>query len=647
MLQGVAAPQIALVTTPVLSARPQFNFGQSSLVFTPTKAYESSNKQPDNDLGDLAKALRQQQKDEQERKQQEYRDAHLKLAEKKQDESERHNRMMERIRAASDGIDGVGGGRDFGEVNDAEAMKALGVDNEPPPLSLKDTTFEFDDVAVKAGNAPPEQKKQSTSTEIPSSNAPISSISPNASQEPSYLADVELGWPEDVGEPRYEPEKDKPALAGPPSLRQALIKAPIQESKATVGNQALTLQKSATPKTQNASPFGDVKLELGGPLNQALATFADTQKKDAPNESVAPLPSNATDEARIGKALPTIALKAGEVPYSRFKNYEVAKQYLEAVKRGTPEVTAMTPKATRDSKGRVIGYEIEWKSNEEALRKQEEKLADALAKKEKLTADQAAARSKLLLSEGRAVNAQDSIRNYTKPNGFREAVQRFIPAYNNATEADKKKLANVGLSDIDLIDNYARAMGGGKITEGQAHLISQAKTLKEKMQVLYGQNFGKGEQLSQAQRDTMLENMLEAHNSQARNANNILKRVRERLIVNGVKDELFLPETYTDNLITKTKARSELTRLKDAVKSLRMDAEKVAGNKLLSQEERNKKIVKIGKMFEKYKSEIDHLSERLDDEEYSGTEILGLEDFEKAKGGFIAGDRMVAEAEKE
>lgn len=637
MLQGVAAPQIALVTTPVLSARPQFNFGQSSLVFTPTKAYESSNKQPDNDLGDLAKALRQQQKDEQERKQQEYRDAQLKLAEKKQDESERHNRMMERIRAASDGIDGVGGGRDFGDVNDTEAMRALGVDKELPPLSLNNAAFELGDVPVNAESASSEQKKQSTSTEIPSSNAPISSISPNASQEPSYLADVELVLPENVGEPEYEPEKDKPALAGPPSLRQALIKAPIQESKATVGNQVLTLQ----------NPFGDIKLQLGGPLNQASATFADTQKKDAPNESVAPLPSNATDEARIGKALPTIALKAGEVPYSRFKNYEVAKQYLEAVKRGTPEVTAMTPKATRDSRGRVIGYEIEWKSNEEALKRQEEKLAAALAKKEKMTADQAAARSKLLLSEGRAVNAQDSIRNYTKPNGFREAVQRFIPAYNNATEADKKKLANVGLSDIDLIDNYARAMGGGKITEGQAHLISQAKTLKEKMQVLYGQNFGKGEQLSQAQRDTMLENMLEAHNSQARNANNILKRVRERLIVNGVKDELFLPETYTDNLITKTKARSELTRLKDAVKSLRMDAEKVAGNKLLSQEERNKKIVKIGKMFEKYKSEIDHLSERLDDEEYSGTEILGLEDFEKAKGGFIAGDRMVAEAEKE
>ena len=646
MLQGVVAPQIALVTTPVLSARPQFNFGQSSLVFTPTKAYEPSKLQ-DGGVDELAKSLREAAHRRDEAQKQEVQRKQLELAEKRQEEIERHNRMTERIRAASEGIEGVGGGRDFGDVNDAEAMKALGVDKELPPLSFKDTTFELGDVPVKAESASPEQKKQSTNAEILSNSAPISSISPNASQEPSYLADAQLGWPDDVGEPEYEPEKDKPALAGPPSLRQALIKAPIQESKATVDNQVLTLQKSATPKTQNASPFGDVKLELGGPLNQVSATFADTQKKDAPNENVAPLPSKATDEARIGKALPTIALKAGEVPYSRFKNYEVAKQYLEAVKRGTPEVTAMTPKATRDSRGRVIGYEIEWKSNEEALKRQEEKLAAALAKKEKMTADQATARSKLLLSEGRAVNAQDSIRNYTKPNGFREAVQRFIPAYNNATEADRKKLANVGLSDIDLIDNYARAMGGGKITEGQAHLISQAKTLKEKMQVLYGKNFGKGEQLSQAQRDTMLENMLEAHNSQARNANNILKRVRERLIVNGVKDELFLPETYTDNLITKTKARSELTRLKDAVKSLRMDAEKVADNKLLSQEERSRKIVKIGKMFDKYKSEIDHLSERLDDEEYSGTEILGLEDFEKAKGGFIAGDRMVAEAEKE
>lgn len=636
MLQGVAAPQIALVTTPVLSARPQFNFGQSSLVFTPTKAYEPS-KQTDNDLGDLAKALRQQQKDEQERKQQEYRDAQLKLAEKKQDESERHNRMMERIRAASDGIEGVGGGREFGDVNDTEAMKALGVDKELPPLSLNNAAFELSDVPVKAESASSEQKKQSTSTEIPSSNAPISSISPNASQEPSYLSDAQLVLPDEVGEPEYDSQKERPAPAGFPSLRQALIKAPIQESKATVGNQALTLQK----------PFGDIKLELGGPLNQALATFADTQKKDAPNESVAPLPSNATDEARIGKALPTIALKAGEVPYSRFKNYEVAKQYLEAVKRGTPEVTAMTPKATRDSRGRVIGYEIEWKSNEEALRRQEEKLAAALAKKEKMTADQATARSKLLLSEGRAVNAQDSIRNYTKPNGFREAVQRFIPAYNNATEADKRKLANVGTSDIDLIDNYARAMGGGKITEGQAHLILGTNVLKEKLQILYGKNFGKGEQLSQSQRDSMLENMLEAHNSQARNANYILRRVRERLMANGVKDELFLPETYTDNLMTKAKARYEITRLQDAVKSLSIDAEKVAGNKLLSQEERKKKIGKIGKMFEKYKLEIDHLTERLDDEEYSGNQILGLEDFEQGKGGFIAGDKMVAEAEKE
>ena len=649
MLQGVAVPQVALVTTPVLSARPQFSFGQSNLVFTPTKAYEPSKLQ-DSGADDLAKSLKEISRQREEERKQEMHRKQLELAEKRQEEAERHNRMTERIRAASEGIDGMGESGGGGYAGDFHDAAAVGVIRSDEPIRFKADAFELSPAPVEALKSSPEKQKRNTEKEIPKPNSKLDPLdffktpTTQVSVDGNALANIVL--PEEFASEDTVTcsSKEECEAKGMPTKASLLSTSTPPEPQAdkTSSTSEQTKQFLAGVKLP---PFANYLTAIGSGIKGFSEKTQAEEPKPAPEKEQ--LPDAASDEGRIGKALPTIALKNGEAPYNRFKSYEAAKTYLEAVKRGTPELTAITPEAIYNSKRQIVGYEINWKDNSENLRKQEQKLADALAKKEKLTADQAAARSKLLLSEGRAVNAQDSIRNYTKPNGFREAVQRFIPAYNNATEADKKKLANVGLSDIDLIDNYARAMGGGKITEGQAHLISQAKTLKEKMQVLYGQNFGKGEQLSQAQRDTMLENMLEAHNSQARNANNILKRVRERLIVNGVKDELFLPETYADNLITKTKARSELTRLKDAVKSLRMDAEKVAGNKLLSQEERNKKIVKIGKMFEKYKSEIDHLSERLDDEEYSGTEILGLEDFEKAKGGFIAGDRMVAEAEKE
>lgn len=647
MLQGVAVPQVALVTTPVLSARPQFSFGQSNLVFTPTKAIEPSKLQ-DSGADDLAKSLKEISRQREEERKQEMQRKQLELAEKRQEEAERHNRMTERIRAASEGIDGMGdggGGGSAGDFQDAAAIQSIQSD---APIRFKADAFELSPAPAKALESSPEKQRQSTEKEIPKPNLnPVDFFNTPTTQvsvDGDALANIAL--PEEFASEDTVTcsSKEDCESKGMPTKASLLSTAtpPKPQADKTLNTSEQAKQFLAGVKLP---PFANYLTAIGSGIKGVSEKTQAEEPKPAPEKEQ--LPDAASDEGRIGKALPTIALKNGESPYNRFKSYEAAKTYLEAVKRGTPELTAITPEAIYNSKRQVVGYEINWKDNSENLRKQEQKLADALAKKEKLTADQAAARSKLLLSEGRAVNAQDSIRNYTKPNGFREAVQRFIPAYNNATDADRKKLANVGLSDIDLIDNYARAMGGGKITEGQSHLIAQAKTLKEKMQVLYGQNFGKGDQLSQPQRDTMLENILEAHNSQARNANNILKRVRERLIVNGVKDELFLPETYTDNLITKTKARSERTRLQDAVKSLRIDAEKVAANKLLSQEEKNKKMGKLGKMFDKYNAEIKHLTERLDDEEYSGTEILGLEEFEQAKGGFIAGDRMVAEAEKE
>lgn len=656
MLQGVAAPQIALVTTPVLSARPQFNFGQSSLVFTPTKAYEPSKLQ-DGGVDDLAKSLREAAHRRDEAQKQEVQRKQLELAEKRQEEMERHNRMTERIRAASEGIEGVGGGGDsLGESSDVDAMKAMGMGG---PLSYDLKLSEVPEVAAKASK---EQRQKNTKAELPTVNvfeapAPKSinlgvtdrqggllsaPLTLNIDSEQPNLANVDVVSPvEEVG----TPEEEQPTVTYPSKL--AALSAPSSESQAAV-NEQLAILKAIDPASlekarQSVNKSLDKQnLQLGGALNQAASIFdssSNEKKIEVANATDAPLPSRADDEAAIGRGQkePTITLKQEELPYNRFASAEIARKYASAVMRGTPEYKANPPEPIKNSKGRVIGYSIKWENNTEAIQKRQDRLAAELEKKTKIAADQAVAQSKLLLQTGRAVNSSDDVRNYTRSNGFRSALVRFIPAYESASNPNAK---NKGVSDIDLIDTYARAMSGGKVTENQVHLIKKAKNTAEIAEVFLREKIKDGSQLSQSQRDTMLRNMLESHNGDASIANVKMSVAREQLLKKGITDEAFLPQLYTADVKLKDDVAHEQNLRLSRLASLRLDAEKVNNDKLRSPEQKRNELAIIKQEYENEFNEFNHYKELLEKQKYSGSKILNGREFMKAKGGFLAGDML-------
>lgn len=245
--------------------------------------------------------------------------------------------------------------------------------------------------------------------------------------------------------------------------------------------------------------------------------------------------------------------------------------------------------------------------------------------KSKLVADEKAAR--IAFREGNAINAAMPVKNYEAASGLRLGLTKFMPGYINSALHPEA----AGPSDIDLMDTYSRSMTGNGITEGQAHLIQSSRSLKDKLAVLGMKPLG-GDVLSQNQRDQMMRTMLEANNAVAGKANAVLNWSREKMSKEGVKDESYLPQPYVDNLILKKDAIVEKNRLASTAKALTLNEYKRA---LASNDQ--KSIARIQAKIKKLNEEAKHLAERLSDEENSGYPILGYEDFNSKRQGFVAG----------
>jgi hypothetical protein len=677
MLQGVLAPKVGLVSAPVLSARPQFSFGQSGLTFVPPKPYEPSKTPERNDLGDLAKMLRQQQKDEQERRQQEQRDAQLKLAERRQDEAERHNRMMERIKETTGGI---GTGLETDEGRALEALQpipnfrggGIGLENVPEVAAKKTSEekakstkeeisipspFESKGLSISNIEKPPKEKLDISLR--PENKQPISleSAGPllaplSLNREVPTLEEIETQEfvsPEEVGTP--EPETETETVAAKESA------APL--SQLTVGDllkraELLGVGKpDNTPKEGHSMALPSRSAALSQEKKETKAAVQDvnaSQNRMPESEEIkhqAPLRTKAEDEALMFKdgqnaVLPSITLKPKELPFNIFSTSETARKYASAVMRGTEEWRAEAPTPIKDGRGHTIGYRVEWKDNSDAIQKRLDKVAADLEKQKNISHAQAVQESKLLLQTGRAVNSSDDVRNYTRSNGFRSALVRFIPAYETASNPNAK---NRGLSDLDLIDTYARAMSGGKVTEAQVHLIQKARNLKDKARVIFEEKLGAGDLLSQSQRDTMLRNMLESHNGDASTANQKMKAAREQLLKKGITDEAFLPQLFVDNIKLKEDVEEEQRHRRATIAELRLEAEKVHQNKLMSGQDKARELKQIQEAMKEMMEVIQHEDDLLRKQKYSFSKILNKKEFMSGKGGFLAGDKMVTEIE--
>jgi hypothetical protein len=138
-----------------------------------------------------------------------------------------------------------------------------------------------------------------------------------------------------------------------------------------------------------------------------------------------------------------------------------------------------------------------------------------------------------------------AVKAFTSPNGMQQSFGRFAKDY----DAISKNPEAAGISDVGLLDMFARAEGGGKVTEGQAALVLGSMGLVDKAKVL-GYRLEGGDRLSQNQRDQMMRVIAEDYAFQANIANQAVKQTRDKLIKQGITDETSLPQPY-DIPITK------------------------------------------------------------------------------------------------
>jgi hypothetical protein len=133
------------------------------------------------------------------------------------------------------------------------------------------------------------------------------------------------------------------------------------------------------------------------------------------------------------------------------------------------------------------------------------------------------------------------IKNFEAVSGARPMIGRFFAEYDKL-RADPKGRAQ-GIYDIGLLDAYARALGGGRVTVDQAHLILQANSLADKFQIAFGKPLN-GRALADDNRDAMASSITEAYNMGARQGNGVVSQLRKQHLAQGITDETFLPQPY-------------------------------------------------------------------------------------------------------
>ena len=132
-----------------------------------------------------------------------------------------------------------------------------------------------------------------------------------------------------------------------------------------------------------------------------------------------------------------------------------------------------------------------------------------------------------------------AVKAFTAPNGMQQSFGRFAKDY----DAIARNPEAAGISDVGLLDMFARAEGGGRVTEGQAALVLGSMGLVDKAKVL-GYKLEGGDRLSQNQRDQMMRVISEDHAFQANIANQAVNQTRDKLIKQGITDEASLPQPY-------------------------------------------------------------------------------------------------------
>jgi len=148
---------------------------------------------------------------------------------------------------------------------------------------------------------------------------------------------------------------------------------------------------------------------------------------------------------------------------------------------------------------------------------------------------------RMLDMESARFNSDNAIKNFTAANGMQQNFPKFMRDYEENILNPKAG----GISQIGLLDMYARAEGGGRITEGQAALALHAASLKDKFQVLFGKPLG-GDILGKDQIEQMMNVIAGDHATQVRVANQKVTMARNKLKKQGITDEDDLPQYFIE-----------------------------------------------------------------------------------------------------
>jgi hypothetical protein len=267
------------------------------------------------------------------------------------------------------------------------------------------------------------------------------------------------------------------------------------------------------------------------------------------------------------------------------------------------------------------GYEVNWPTPM-VLESAANRKDAAKAREETAKTQQGLREQNTLNREAVMFQSHPAVKAFTAPNGMQQSFTRFVKDY----DAIVKNPEGAGISDVGLLDMFARAEGGGRVTEGQANLVLGSMGILDKAKQL-GMRLEGGDRLSQNQRDQMLRVIAEDHDAQAKIANQAVQMTRAKLIKQGVKDEDSLPQPY---ILPKTKfqALEDINELKTQALKLNAERQKAfaAGNKTES-EMLKKQIEEIGKNAIELRRKIDK----------SKSSIINLEEIETTPQGWTGG----------
>jgi hypothetical protein len=307
---------------------------------------------------------------------------------------------------------------------------------------------------------------------------------------------------------------------------------------------------------------------------------------------------------QYGKPMAGVEPVSGGVPKAAFRSYAEAQRYIDSQADNPNWYAQSAPKP--DKFGNFV---IPWKHHDPAAMAAREEAKQSREETTKTRQD--IQKQNTLNRESAMFQSHPAIKAFAGPNGMQQSIGRFVRDY----DAIIKNPESAGISDVGLLDMFARAEGGGRVTEGQANLALGSMGLADKAKQL-GMKLEGGDRLSQNQRDQMLRVISEDHSAQVNIANQAVAMTRKKLQSQGITDEDSLPQPYIPAK-TKWQGMEEIAAMKlnaiaihEKQKQAEAAGDKQTANDLKKQlEEIGKNATELRQKIDKSKSAIINLDE--------------------------------------